>query len=100
MMPVIGTRFLLRGMLSLEWRRYLTHMLLSLGDEDSTNKHGDICVSSLISFSAHWNLFLSFAAPHVFRKSRKHEPACAYSYYTCIAMIFHRTGRPPPYQSN
>ena len=31
MMPVIGSRFLLRGALSLEWRRYLTQMLLSLG---------------------------------------------------------------------
>lgn len=28
-MPVIGMRFLLRGTLSLEWRRYLTQMLLS-----------------------------------------------------------------------
>ena len=48
MMPVIGSRFLLRGMLSLEWRRYLTHMLLSLGDKDSTNQHGDIYVTSLV----------------------------------------------------
>ena len=27
-MPVIAARFLLRGALSLEWRRYLTHILL------------------------------------------------------------------------